>query len=1254
MPMQWAFSQQLTPVWVPATVAGNGTQGNTGDGGPAISAEITTQFQMAVDKAGNLYLSDPTNHVIRKVDVNGIISTVVGTTGKKGYSGDNGPATAALLNTPYGVAFDNNGNLLIADRNNYAIRKVDAVTGIITTVAGSGTLGSTGDNGPATSATLNGAYTVACDRYGNIYIPDYSANLVRKVDTTGTITTIAGTGKSGYTGDNGPATSATLHGPYGAFLDLSGNLYFSDYGNNAIRVIDLSGNIHTVAGGGKPPTGNGDGGPATSASLNEPRPLTGDNSGNLYIPDEHNQSVRWVSASGIINTIAGNGKEGGSGDGGPGTDAELLDPYGLAMDSSNNIYVADIGNFRIRRLSFNAGLPSTAVGATSVTQNFIVQSTAAVTLNTATVTPAKPAEFTLGALSGCTLGTSLAANTPCIIPVTLAPTAPGLQMAQLAITDMSGVVSAFGFTGVGIAPETTFSLAAISTIAGTGTAGNTGADGPAASAQLSAPRGGVIDSAGNVYFADSGNNVVRRIDAVTGVISTVAGSGASGYAGDGAAATAAQLNAPAKVAVDAAGDLYIADTGNNAIRFVNAANGMISTIAGTGTASYTGDQGLATSATLNHPQGLAVDLAGGVYVADTGNNTIRYFGKNGVIVTLTGAETAGYSGDGGNALNAALNAPETIALDQAGDVYIADTGNDVVRMISATNQISTVAGQQGSASNTGDGGAATAATLLNPSDIALDAAGDLYIAAGGQVRMVNMAGIISTLAGTGATGGYSGEGGAATSAVLPSPVRNLMLDSTGDIVLGDTAANRLLKVSSATPMSLNMGTVAAGTTGTPQTFSVLNAGNSTLNFSGLAATAGFILQTGAASACTSTTSLASGQTCSISIVFSPPSSANGAVSGTLTLTDNALNGTGVTQTFALSGSTKLIYSTATSISASPASPVYGGSATITATVSNGSSPTGTVSFTVNGTSIGNASLNDNQVTIALPKLSAGPAQIAANYAGDANNNSSTGTATVTIQPAVLTVTAMNATMAQGSSAPAFTYIITGFVNGDTSSVVTGAPAETTTATSSSPQGTYPITPTQGTLAALNYTFSFVNGTLTVQPPPSPDFTLSVTPASTSVTAGQTGLVTLTLAPLYGYKGTVKISCTSTPQSVRCSPTGPLTSDGQDPAYTQLSIFTSGQNVATGRNNPPGGAPRVWVAMGMPLCFLGLTLYGGRRRWTGRLLSLLLLAALTAGMSACSQGSGGATAATGTYQVVATAADTSANVSHTATFTLTIQ
>jgi hypothetical protein len=525
---------------------------------------------------------------------------------------------------------------------------------------------------------------------------------------------------------------------------------------------------------------------------------------------------------------------------------------------------------------------------------------------------------------------------------------------------------------------------------------------------------------------------------------------------------------------------------------------------------------------------------------------------------------------------------------------------------------------------------------------------------------VNGNGTISTIAGTGASGSYSGEGGIATSAVIPAPASNLMVDSEGNVVISATAANLLLKVASATAPALNLGTTTPGTTSAAQFVTVLNNGNSALSFSGVTASADFTVQSTGLTDCAATTSLAPGQTCSLGIAFSPDSSALGALSGTVTLTDNALNGANVTQTIALSGNAKFVLSTTTSVNVSPASPlIYGTPASITATVTNGNAATGTVNFTVNGTSIGNATLSNNQATLVLPNLPVGMASITASYSGDNNNGSSSGKTSMTIQPAMLTVTAGNATLSWGATAlPQLTFTISGFVNGDPRTAVSGAPTETTTATVTSAAGMYPITVTQGTLAASNYTFNFVNGTLTVLPEPSADFTFAVTPSVVTVIAGTSGLATLTLTPQYGYSGTVSLSCGSLPANISCAFTGPLAGNAQgNPVWTQVQIYTNGKaaTTTTSSNNIPFSAPRTLMAMGMPLCFFGIALCRGRRAWKGRLLGLLLLAGVTVGMSSCSSGaSTEAAAPTGTYQISVTATDTSAKLSHTAAFTLTIQ
>jgi sugar lactone lactonase YvrE len=306
---------------------------------------------VAVDGSGNLYIADTSNDRIRKVSPAGIITTVAGNGKSYGPLGDGGPATSARLNKPSGVAVDRLGNLYIADAGNCRIRKVSP-TSIITTVAGNGTQGSSGDGGPATSAELYFPQGVTVDRSGNLYIAD---RVVRKVSPAGMIATAAGSGKGyGPSGDGGAATSARLYDAERVALDGLGNLYIADVDGNPttedsrIRKVSPVGVITTVAGGG---SSRGDGGPATNAQLFRPSDVAVDGSGNLYISDADSCRIRKVSPAGIITTVAGNGDRGYSGDGGPATGAELLEPTGLAVDGSGRIYIADKGGNAVRILT---------------------------------------------------------------------------------------------------------------------------------------------------------------------------------------------------------------------------------------------------------------------------------------------------------------------------------------------------------------------------------------------------------------------------------------------------------------------------------------------------------------------------------------------------------------------------------------------------------------------------------------------------------------------------------------------------------------------------------------------------------------------------------------------------------------------------------------------------------------------------------------------------------------------------------------
>ena len=559
-----------------STFAGTGQSspggGNTfNDGGLAIYGLLRLPSGVCVDSSGNVYIADTGDNLIRKVSTDGIITSVAGN-GFGSYSGDTFAATSAELHTPLDVAVDSSANIYIADSANAAIRKVTASTGIITTVAGNASIGDTGDGNLATSASLVTPYSVAVDSSGDIYFAQNGDSVVRKVTASNQfINRVVGNGTAGYSGDGSTATKAQLNFPTGIALDSSGNIYIADSLNRRIRKV-ASNVIATIAGDGVL-SYSGDGGPANSAQLNTPQAVAADSSGNFYFCDTLNNVVRKVTAGGAISTIAGNGTAGSSGDGGPATSAELSGPRGIAVDSSGNIYVSDTQNNRVRKIS----------GGT------------------------------------------------------------------------------------------------ITTVAGNGTPGYGGDGGPANSAMLFTPAGLAVDASGNLYIADFTNNRVREVS--NGIITTVAGNGLSGYSGDGGPATSAMLNGPVGVAIDSNHNLDIADQNNNAIRQVS--NGNITTIAGNGLPGMSGDGGPATQAMVGSPAGVAVDSTGNIYIATgSGSSTVRkVFAGTDLIVTIAGNGTRGYTGDGGSAILGELNGPNAVAVDSNGNVYVADSANNAIRLL---------------------------------------------------------------------------------------------------------------------------------------------------------------------------------------------------------------------------------------------------------------------------------------------------------------------------------------------------------------------------------------------------------------------------------------------------------------------------------------------------------------------------------------------------------------------------------------------
>ncbi len=686
--------------------------GGNGDGGPAIDASLEPRGIVEVLGAQglpDLYIADTLSHRVRHVDgVTGIIKTSAGN-GTSGYNGDDLPGPDATLSFPTDVAADGQGNVFIADAFNNRIRRLD-LAGIITTVAGNGSWGYSGDEGPAAVASLATPFGVAVGPDDTIYIADSANSCIRKVGPPGCvtgpetciITTVAG-GQWGFGGDGGPATQAKLTNPNDVFIDSLHQMYIADTGNNRIRMVDRQGIIHTIAGTGAAGYA-GDGGPATQAWLNAPIQVAVDNAGNIFIADKGNRRVRMIDPyDRYIWTLAGNGEMGSGGDGGPAVEAELYFPYGVAASAfSGDVYI-----------SVTTGEAPSQHNRVRVVRDFDI-----------------------------------------IEPLVGGGSAEGAPATEALIDPRGSDVQA----GRGVLPDLYFAdgsnnrlrrvdggSGTIATVAGTGEPGYSGDRGLATKAKLNLPLDVAAYSDGTLFIADTSNNVIRKVSP-SGIITTVAGTGFWNYGGDGGPATSAYLATPTGVAIDKLGNLYIADSENYRIRKVGPPGCVISggtciidTVAGNGMWGYAGDGGPATEARLKTPRDVIVATDGSFYIADSLSHRIRRVDPQGIITTYAGNGSSGFSGDFGPAVWAKLNRPLQLSLDAGGNLFIADSLNNRVRRVdAASGNIHTVAGD-GEPGPTGDGGSSLAAGITEPSGVATDAAASsLFVSSAedGRVRLV--------------------------------------------------------------------------------------------------------------------------------------------------------------------------------------------------------------------------------------------------------------------------------------------------------------------------------------------------------------------------------------------------------------------------------------------------------------------------------------------------------------------------------------
>ncbi|HEY8995707.1 MAG TPA: hypothetical protein VIM71_13650 [Lacunisphaera sp.] len=742
-----------------------GKQGNiNGTGGDPLVPIFSYPIGVAVNSAGNIYVADSGNSLIRLVTPAGVVTTFVGTASKVG--GNDGTTTDpnVTFNLPQGPVVDSSGNLYVADYGGGTIRKITP-SGTVTTLAGTtGTSGSI--DGTGSAARFSKPSGLAIDSAGNIYVADSGNHVIRKITSGGVVTTLAGT--AGTSGDtDGTGAAARFSDPRGIVSDSSGILYIADTGNNTIRKIATDGKVSTIAG--KSGTyGSADGNGITEARFNFPNGLALDQAGNLYVADLINCTIRKITPAGNVTTLAGQAGVEGRLDG-TGTAALFNRPSGVAVDANGNVYVADYQNQLIRKVT-SAGVVTTVAGA--------------------------------GGFAGMQNGTGYIMD-----PVLFRnPTS--------AVVDGSGNVYVSDSANNSIRKITASGTTSLFVGSSSGLAGT--ANGQGSSARFNTPSGLALDSGGNLFVADSANHVIRKVTPA-GDVSLYAGvlSTSGSLNGD---RTTATFESPSGVAVDAAGNVYVADYGNHAIRMI-APSGAVSTLAGSAGTPGSGD-GVGGSARFSYPRDVALDGSGNLLVADYGNHVIRKVSPGGLVQTIAG--TAGSSGaTDGSGNSARFNGPAGLSVDAAGNIFVADANSSTVRKVTSAGVVTTVGGTAGSI-GTSDGVGA-AARFNFPTDVAVDASGNLFVVdnRNNTVRKGSLPGSGGSGGGGSGGGGGGGSGGSGSSSgiddssvgagFLLQPV-GLISDSAGNYYVCDTANHCIKKITSA-----GVVTVLAGKSGSSGT-----------------------------------------------------------------------------------------------------------------------------------------------------------------------------------------------------------------------------------------------------------------------------------------------------------------------------------------------------------------------------------------------------------------------------------------------------
>lgn len=1070
-------------------ISGGGDRIPNATGIPAINADLNAPYSVASDSTGHVYIADSGNNLVEMATLSTSEIVVIGGGGDVSPTTVGELALSVRLNSPSGLAVDRAGNLYVSDRSNNLVEKITGASTVnpqIIVVAGGGNTvpGTTAQM--ATDSKLTSPRGLALDARGNLYIADTGNNLVERLDTsTGTITAVAGGGTTVPSSNPAIAIGASLNQPSGVAVDESGKVYIADTGNQLVERLDASsGTMEVLAGGGSAvPTDSPISG--TNALLKQPAGIAAGEADLLYIADTGNGVIEQLDASsGNIVVLAGGGSTTPNDVPGPAASALLSQPTGVNVDEFNNLYVASAGNGLIVKVSTNTTVPDVAEGASSSPVNLQIGLSNATAISKIAISGGLNgrSDFTLSAVSGCIAdGVRVnPAGSVCTLSITFSPIYPGERTGRVSVLEGSYVIGTAAIEGKGLGPELVQLPGPIAVVAGGGTAAPGTAPITATNAKLHLPTVVALGASGNLYLADQYRNEVEEVNASTGELRVVAGGGFSIPSNTPIPATSAQLINPSGVALDPAGNIYIADQGNNQLEKVDASTRSIVVIAGGG-GGTPGMNPVGAQSVYIVPGDVVADGRGNLYVSDVGNDLVeRVVGSstsNPQIEVIAGGGVLAPATTANVATDVSI-VPFGLALDGDDTLYVADSSAGLVEKVQLTSSEIVVVAGGGTVKPSVTPAQSTSVAMNQPFGVALDGASNLYIAdtVNDLVEKVDAStGMLSVIAG----GGKASSGTApvnATSASLADPF-GIAVDAAGNLYIADYNNDVIEKVgTSAAP--LNFPSVNVGAISSSELLRLANIGNRPVYISGVSDPPDFQLQP--ATSCTLSNSigemLVPGSSCGLVYAFVPTKA--GQSSETVTIADNTLNNATAQQSFLLTGIANQQIPTVTMLMTSTATESYGGNLTLTAKVTAEGSAvtTGSITFLNGGVPVGSKPVDGmGEASVEISGIDVGSVHLTASYTGTGVYAISTSVPVTVTVTGTLTVAADNASKIYGTANPTFTGNMQGPVAGNSITETF-----TSSATTMSSVGQYRIIPFASGSNLTDYTVTVVDGTLTIE------------------------------------------------------------------------------------------------------------------------------------------------------------------------------